>query len=382
MAAFATSVDASVSMVDFARSGYNIVSRPSTGPGSGSSSGSTSSSNGRCERGILCSYLLFKHHSENIFHIARLASARDARQAVRRIPQVLGRHHGIGLDFCVLRPRFRQKLLQVAPAFRQQLGLACRHAQQVLQVDGHLRHPRKGVDHGLGQRMNSSRVLALRGRAQAGLLARYCGYWGWPQLGGPFAYTLAESVQQAFECRRLDRVSLVDHDEMRFGGGGDVQRFLVVQDERTRRPRLDRRQNHDNIRVLRLLLRPADSLQLHGPDRARRARRPWSATARPESGRVCEGAQVPSNVEAGLHNVPRRAGFARHNRRLAPDDQVHQRALAYVWRPQQGDPDAAPQQLAPLAALLVQANAPEDAIYQFRHVAQQIRGRLVEVLIL
>ncbi|RFU72555.1 hypothetical protein TARUN_9714, partial [Trichoderma arundinaceum] len=47
MAAFATSFDASVSMVDFARSGYNIVSRPSTGPGSGSSSGSTSSSNGR-----------------------------------------------------------------------------------------------------------------------------------------------------------------------------------------------------------------------------------------------------------------------------------------------------------------------------------------------
>ncbi|KAL7795411.1 hypothetical protein V8C37DRAFT_400902 [Trichoderma ceciliae] len=47
MAAFATSFDASISMVDFARSGYNIVSRPSTGPGSGSGSGSTSSSNGR-----------------------------------------------------------------------------------------------------------------------------------------------------------------------------------------------------------------------------------------------------------------------------------------------------------------------------------------------
>ncbi|KAM0452284.1 hypothetical protein TGAMA5MH_06147 [Trichoderma gamsii] len=47
MAAFASSFDASVSMVDSARSGYNIVSRPNTGPGSGSSSSSGSSSTGR-----------------------------------------------------------------------------------------------------------------------------------------------------------------------------------------------------------------------------------------------------------------------------------------------------------------------------------------------
>ncbi|KAL6831071.1 hypothetical protein J3E69DRAFT_363982 [Trichoderma sp. SZMC 28015] len=47
MAAFTSSFDVSVSMVDSARSGYNIVSRPNTGPGSGSSSGSSSSSSGR-----------------------------------------------------------------------------------------------------------------------------------------------------------------------------------------------------------------------------------------------------------------------------------------------------------------------------------------------
>lgn len=43
-------------------------------------------------------YSLFKYNTQDLLHVASFTSSRDARQAVRRVPQKLGCQHAVRLE--------------------------------------------------------------------------------------------------------------------------------------------------------------------------------------------------------------------------------------------------------------------------------------------
>ncbi|KAJ6438292.1 bZIP transcription factor domain-containing protein [Purpureocillium lavendulum] len=219
--------------------------------------------------------LLLKHNAQHVLDVARLALARDPRQAVRRVAQVLGRQHGVGLESIVLGPRLEHKLFEVAAALDEQLPLPLRHAQQVLQVGGHLRHSLEGRD----QRVDDGLDAAHVGRV--GLPALLAGD-GQRDGGGKGravrVQSLAEVGEQGLECRFVDCIALVDDHQVGVRSGCQVKRLLVEVDEWTGGSLLDGCQDNHQIRLLRLLSRSSDPLffdgSKHSPRLGNRLARP------------------------------------------------------------------------------------------------------------
>ncbi|CRK35627.1 hypothetical protein BN1708_001266 [Verticillium longisporum] len=189
---------------------------------------------------------------------------------------------------------------------------------------------------------------------------------------------LVQQLPLARQSGGIDSVPLVDDEDRCLGLRGELDRLRVVDNRMAVRGRLNGGQHDDNVRVERLLLGAADALPLHGAYRSPTL----EARLTPESSRVGKEAEKSADVETRLDNVPRGARLARHDGRLAANDEVHERALAHVRGSQQGDADTAPQKLARRSGGLVPADALENLDDEPADVPQQLGGGLVKVLVL
>ncbi|KND93481.1 hypothetical protein TOPH_01482 [Tolypocladium ophioglossoides CBS 100239] len=197
--------------------------------------------------------------SKNVLHVARLPLARDSRQTVRCVPQVLGRQHGVRIQPVFLGLRLEHKVFQVQPALDEELALSLRDAQEVLEVSGHARHVREGVDQRVDYALDAAGIGAAE-RCCLAFFAGDCEQLCRGQLGALRRECLAERVQQRREGCLVHGVPLVDDNQTGICLRSKLQRLFVVVYERSTWKRLDRRQHDHNIRLLRPLPRSPNAL--------------------------------------------------------------------------------------------------------------------------